>query len=241
MSNPTASDLSIVPPEVVQLSEQIAERTATVRDRLDRSAGPDVSLLAVSKAHPPTTAWAAALAGHSDLGENYAQELTAKAEFLEERGVEVRWHMIGPVQSNKVKLLAPVLGWWHTVDRPKLVRGIANHSPGATVLIQRNLSGDPNKAGCATTEVEPLLGLASEAGLNVAGLMGVATDGPLDQVAAEFESLVLQADELGLPERCIGMSADFDVAVAAGATMVRLGSMLFGSRPGSAYGGPSRA
>ncbi|MCB1027867.1 MAG: YggS family pyridoxal phosphate-dependent enzyme [Microthrixaceae bacterium] len=230
-----------VPSDVARLAEEIAERTGAVRERLDRVAGRDVSLLAVTKGHPPSVAWAAALAGHVDLGENYAQELAAKAEFLAERGAEVRWHMIGPVQSNKVKLLAPLLGWWHTIDRPKLVRAIAARSPGATVLVQRNLSGDPGKAGCAAEAVEPLVELAVAEGLDVAGLMGVATEGSLDRAAVEFASLVAQADDLGLRERCIGMSADLDVALSAGATMVRLGSMLFGSRPGSANGGPSRA
>ena len=104
------------------------------------------------------------------------------------------------------------------------------------MLIQRNLSGEPNKAGCATDEVEPLVEAARQAGLEVLGLMGVATEGSAELATAEFASLVAQADQLGLPERCIGMSSDLDVALAAGATTVRLGSMLFGSRPGSAHG-----
>ncbi len=235
MSDP-ADHAVTVPPDVARLAEQVAERTDALRERLDREAGRDVRLVAVTKAHPPTVAWAAALAGHRDLGENYAQELAGKAEFLADRGVDVRWHMIGPVQSNKVKLLAPVLGWWHTIDRAKLVRAVASRSPGAQVLIQRNLSGEPNKAGCATDEVEPLVEAARQTGLEVLGLMGVATEGSAELAAAEFASLVAQADQLGLPERCIGMSSDLDVALAAGATTVRLGSMLFGSRPGSAHG-----
>ena len=229
------------PPDVRVLSEQIAERSALVRERLDRTAGREVRVVAVSKSHPPSTAWAAALAGHREFGENYAQELVGKAGFLAERGIEVRWHMIGPVQSNKVKVLAPVLGWWHTIDRSKLVRTIARWSPEGTVMIQRNLSGDTNKAGCTADEVEPLVAEATEAGLDVVGLMGVATEGSPQLAAAEFASLVAQADALALRERCIGMSGDLDVALAAGATTVRLGSMLFGSRPGSANGGPSRA
>ena len=235
MSDPSV-DPTIVPPDVARLAEQVAERTDALRERLDREAGRDVRLVAVTKAHPPTVAWAAALAGHRDLGENYAQELAGKAEFLADRGVDVRWHMIGPVQSNKVKLLAPLLGWWHTIDRAKRVRAVAARAPGAQVLIQRNLSGEPNKAGCATDEVEPLVEAARQAGLEVLGLMGVATEGSAELATAEFASLVAQADQLGLPERCIGMSSDLDVALAAGATTVRLGSMLFGSRPGSAHG-----
>ncbi len=235
-SSDTTGDAVTVPPDVARQAEQVAERTGALRDRLDREAGRNVRLVAVTKAHPPTVAWAAALAGHRDLGENYAQELAGKAEFLAERGVEVRWHMIGPVQSNKVKLLAPVLGWWHTIDRAKLVRAVATRSPGAEVLIQRNLSGDSNKAGCAGDEVEPLVDQAREAGLEVLGLMGVATEGDPQLAATEFASLVDQADRLGLSERCIGMSSDLDVALAAGATTVRIGSMLFGTRPGSAHG-----
>ena len=239
MSDPTddtADDASAIPDDVARLAEQVAEHTDALRARLDREAGRDVRLVAVTKAHPPTVAWAAALAGHYDLGENYAQELSGKAEFLADRGVDVRWHMIGPVQSNKVKLLAPVLGWWHTMDRSKLVAAVATRSPGAQVLIQRNLSGDPNKAGCATDDVEPLVDQAREAGLEVLGLMGVATEGSAKLAATEFASLVAQAERLGLPERCIGMSSDLDVALAAGATTVRVGSMLFGTRPGSAHG-----
>lgn len=239
-AGPVPSEVAVasevaVPPEVAVLAERIAERTGAVRARLDEQVGRDVRMVAVTKAHPPTVAWAAAIAGHRDLGENYAQELVAKAEFLSDRGADVRWHMIGAVQTNKVKALAPILGWWHTIDRAKLVRSVASRSPGAQVLIQRNLSGDANKTGCAIDEVEPLLVQAVDAGLEVLGLMGVATEGAPELAASEFGSLVAQADELGLTERCIGMTSDLDVALAAGATTVRLGSMLFGTRPGSAH------
>ena len=89
MSDPSV-DPTIVPPDVARLAEQVAERTDALRERLDREAGRDVRLVVVTKAHPPTVAWAAALAGHRDLGENYAQELAGKAEFLADRGVDVR-------------------------------------------------------------------------------------------------------------------------------------------------------
>ncbi|MEZ5380909.1 MAG: YggS family pyridoxal phosphate-dependent enzyme [Microthrixaceae bacterium] len=237
----SAPPMPEVPAAVAELAERVAERASTLRARIDAVGGPDVRLVAVTKAHPPTVAWAASLAGLSDLGENYAQELVAKAEFLSECGAQVRWHMIGGVQTNKVRMLAPHVSWWHTVDRPKLVRELARRVPGATVLIQRNLSGEAQKGGCGEADVEPLLEAAQGAGLTVVGLMGVAAQGSSQVVAHQFASLVAQAEELGLGERCIGMSSDLDAALAAGATTVRVGSLLFGSRPGSATATPARA
>jgi uncharacterized pyridoxal phosphate-containing UPF0001 family protein len=121
---------------------------------------------------------------------------------------------------------------WQSVDRAPLVREIAKRSPGASILVQINLSGDPQKGGCAEAEVPELVGLARDSGLDVVGFMGVGPAGAPEAARPGFERLVALADAFELPERSIGMSADLEVAVACGATMVRVGRDLFGERPG---------
>ena len=197
-------------------------------DIAERSPDRDVELVAVTKGHPVAVARAAYGAGLRVLGENYAQELLAKAPELPD---DVRWHFIGRVQTNKVKALAPHVALWQSVDRPSLVREIAKRAPGAPVLIQPNLSGDPGKGGCAREDTEALVADAATRGLDVRGLMGVGVFGDRAATAEGFRWLVATADRLALPVRSIGMTDDLDLALDAGSTMVRVGRSLFGERP----------
>jgi len=167
-------------------------------------------------------------AGLVDLGENYAQELLEKAPGHP----RVRFHFIGRLQRNKVRPLAPLVALWQSVDRLELAREIARRAPGAAVLVQINLSGEPQKGGCAPGEVAALVAAARDLGLDVQGLMGVGPAGPREAARPGFRELVALADRLDLPVRSIGMSADLEVAVQEGATMVRVGTDLFGPRPG---------
>lgn len=199
----------------------VAERLAALRDRI----GPAVRVVAVAKGWGAEAVEAARAAGLDDIGENYAQELVAKARAAP---ADTRWHMLGHVQRNKVKLLAPCVDVWQSVDRSELVRAIAAHRPGAAVFIQVNVTGDPNRNGCEWDEVPTLAEQAAAVGLDVRGLMAV---GPRHDPAPAYRRLVALADELLLPERSMGMSGDVDIAVAEGATMVRVGSALFGPRP----------
>ena len=225
-SDPVAADPVLV--------EQIAGRSAALRSRWHELTDRDVRLVCVTKAHGPEVAAAALAAGLADLGENYAQELAAKAALVAlhpPAGPVPRWHFIGQLQRNKVRLVAPHADWWHTVDRAPLADEVARRAPGASVFVQLDLAGIPGRGGCDPAEAPALVAHARAAGLDVVGLMGVAPPGTPEEARPGFRLLVQMADDLGLPERSIGMSGDADVAVEEGATVVRVGSALVGPRP----------
>lgn len=203
------------------LTAAVAERLAVVRDRI----GPTVRIVAVTKGWGAEAVEAARHVGLVDVGENYAQELVAKARTSPEG---TRWHMLGHVQRNKVKALAPVVDVWQSVDRSDLLRAVAAHRPGAKVFVQVDTTGAPGRNGCDWDDVESLVEQAVAVGLDVRGLMAV---GPRIDPAPAYRRLVALADELGLPERSMGMSDDLEIAVAEGATTVRVGRALFGPRP----------
>lgn len=215
------------------LVDAIAERAAALRARLAERTDRDVRVVCVTKGHPPEVAAAALAAGMTDLGENYAQELAAKAGLLaaEVAAAGAAWHFIGQLQRNKVRQLAPWAQWWHTVDRDPLVDELARRAPGARVLVQLDLAGLAGRGGCDPVDAPALVRRARTAGLDVVGLMGVAPPGAPEDARPGFRRLVALADELGLPERSIGMSGDVEVAVEEGATVVRVGAALVGARP----------
>jgi uncharacterized pyridoxal phosphate-containing UPF0001 family protein len=225
------SDAVAADPELVQL---IVERAAELRARWRELTDRDVRLVCVTKAHGPEVAAAALAAGLADLGENYAQELSAKAALFTLHppvGPVPRWHFIGQLQRNKVRLVAPHAHWWHTVDRASLADEVARRAPGAAVFVQLDLAEIPGRGGCVPAEAPALVDHARSAGLDVVGLMGVAPPGTPEDARPGFRLLVQMADDLGLEERSIGMSGDADIAVEEGATVVRIGSALVGPRP----------
>lgn len=213
----------------VPSAAEVAARAEQVWNRIaDAGGDPErITLVAVTKGFGPEAPQAAVAAGLVDVGENYAQELLAKAPEV----AGARWHWIGRLQSNKVRSLADVVHLWQTVDRPALVAEIARRAPGAGVLIQVNVSDEPAKGGCQPGETADLVAHARAEGLHVRGLMTVGRTGPPADARAGFEALTRLADSLDLPVRSMGMSLDLDEAVRAGSTMVRVGSALFGSRP----------
>jgi len=207
----------------------VAARAAAVRERIDaQAAGRSVRIVAVTKGFGPDAVEAAVAAGLTDIGENYAQELVAKAASGAGGGT-ARWHFIGAVQRNKVARLAPFVAVWQTVDRPAVAEAIARHSPGATALVQVNLTGAPQRVGCAWDDVPAVVAAARGAGLTVVGLMGIGPEGAPEP--AQFRRLADTTAGLGMSECSMGMSADYEAAVAEGSTMVRLGTVLFGPRP----------
>jgi uncharacterized pyridoxal phosphate-containing UPF0001 family protein len=210
----------------------VARRVAAIRSRIDDlSDGRTVRIVAVTKGFGPEAVDAAVSAGVTAIGENYADDLIAKAS-AGDGGASVRWHFIGAVQRNKVANLAPFVAVWETVDRPAAAESIARHSPGASAFVQVNLTGDPGRTGCGWDDTPAVVGAAREAGLEVRGLMGVGPEGTPESARGPFARLVALAGELGLPDVSIGMSADYEVAVEEGSTVVRLGTVLFGPRPG---------
>ncbi|MBQ88479.1 MAG: YggS family pyridoxal phosphate-dependent enzyme [Acidimicrobiaceae bacterium] len=215
--------MTLVDPAVV------AERAATVRTRLDAAGGADVRIVAVTKTFGPSAIDAAVAAGLDDVGENYAQEAAAK---LAEITTTPTVHFIGRLQRNKVRLLAPHVDVWQTVDRPELATEVAKRAPGAKVMIQVDISGEENKGGCGPDTTEDLVIHATDVGLEVIGLMGIAPLAEPEAARPGFNLLRGLVDRFGLDECSMGMSADLEIAVDEGATMVRIGRGLFGQRLG---------
>jgi pyridoxal phosphate enzyme (YggS family) len=214
----------------------LPERLAAVRGRVERAGGdPErITLVAVTKGFGADVVRAALDAGLRDLGESYVQELTAKAaELGEPADSEARptWHFVGRLQRNKVRKAAPHVAWWHSVDRLELGAEIARWAPGATVLAQVNATGEETKAGCPPDLLPTLLDGLADLGLDVRGLMTIGPQGPPEDARPAFRLVRSLAEKHGLPEVSMGMTGDLEVAVEEGATMVRVGTALFGPRP----------
>ncbi len=202
-----------------------------VRRRITAVGGdPDaIRVVAVVKGFDVKVARAAVEAGFTDLGENRAGALVEKAASLGD--LAVRWHFVGPVQRNKVAALAPHVDLWHGVDRLVEGRTIASHRPDAGVLVQVNTTGEPQKGGCAPDDTPDLVEGLRRLGLDVRGLMTIGPIGPPELARPAFRHLAALRAELGLAELSMGMSGDLEIAVEEGATIVRLGTALFGPRP----------
>jgi pyridoxal phosphate enzyme (YggS family) len=211
------------------LPSRIGERLASIRDRIDAAGGRDVEVLAVTKTFPAAVVDAAVAAGCRAVGENYAQEVAAKWPDVTSAP---ELHFIGQLQTNKVRVLAPFVAVWETVDRPSVVAELAKRVPGARVLVQVNTTGELGKGGCPPDDVAGLVQSARDADLDVLGLMTVGPTGqPPEAAAAGFELVRRLADGHGLAVCSMGMSDDFEVAVRCGATEIRIGSALIGQRP----------
>jgi pyridoxal phosphate enzyme (YggS family) len=207
----------------------LPEALAAVRARISAAGGDPtgVSIVAVTKGHGPDALRAAARVGLSDVGENYAQELLAKAAA---GPGGLRWHFIGAVQRNKVATLAPLVDLWHGVDRPDEAQRIGAARPGARILVQVELARGPARAGCPPDGLEALID-ALPPTVELRGLMGIGPPGDPEAARPGFRWLAGEARRRGLPEVSMGMSADLEVAVQEGATLLRVGTALFGARP----------
>ncbi len=211
------------------MSATIAARVEALRARLP----PAVTLVAVSKTHPPEAIREAYAAGQRDFGENYVQEWRDKADALADLA-DLRWHFVGGLQTNKVKYLAGRVHLVHAVDREELARELskrfAQKGAVARVLVEVNTGGEATKGGCAPADaprlVEAVRALPS---VEVRGLMGMPP--PEDDPRPHFRTLRALRDRLGLAELSMGMSADWEIAIEEGATIVRVGTAIFGARP----------
>lgn len=204
---------------------------AEVHDRIASAgrAADEVRIVAVTKGFGAEAVLAAHAAGLLDCGENYAQSLLDKVPAAP---ATTRWHFLGRVQRNKVKALAPHVGLWQGIDREPAGAEVARRAPAAAVLVQVNLTGDPARPGCAWADAPALVDRLRSLGLDVRGLMGVAAR-DLTEARDQFRRLARLAEDLDLPERSMGMSGDLEVAIQEGATTVRIGTALFGARPGN--------
>ena len=202
--------------------------------RAARGAGRDpesVTLLAVSKTHSPDRIAEARAAGQRAFGENYVQEAIAKMDAL--AGLE--WHLIGPLQSNKSRLAAERFDWVQTIDRFKLASRLSEqrpaHLPPLNVLIQVNVSGEATQSGAEVKEVTALAAaIAPLPRLRLRGLMAIPAPG----AGSDFERMKALYDDLcaqfSLDTLSMGMTDDMEQAICAGATMVRIGTAIFGER-----------
>jgi PLP dependent protein len=209
----------------------VAERLALVRERIAKAgAAPgSVTVVAVTKGFGPDAVAAAVKAGVLDIGENYAQEMLRK---LGSAPAGVRWHFLGELQRNKLARLAPHVYLWHGLDTTVGADALAKRRPRAAVLVEVKLAGNGHRHGVATEEAPALVSYATDVGLDVRGLMAVAPPRAThEEVKAGFGRVGELARSLGLRQLSMGMSADFELAVAEGATIVRLGRALFGRRP----------
>lgn len=204
-----------------------------VRQRIVAAGGDHgVSILPVTKGFGPEAIVAATGAGCVAIGENYAQELIAKRQYLDRGQGAIEVHFIGQLQSNKVRQLADLVDVFETVDRVKLAKEIAKRAPGARVLVQVDTSSELGKGGCPIDQVDDLVEQSSELGLDVVGLMTVGpTDGGPEAARPGFRRVRQEVDRLGLTMCSMGMTGDLEVAVQEGSTQIRVGTAVFGSRP----------
>ena len=210
-----------------------------------------VSLLAVSKTFEADRVLQAARAGQQAFGENYLQEAVAKIEQLRGMGQPaLQWHCIGPVQANKTRLVAEHFDWLHTLDRERIAQRLSDQRPAhlapLQVCIQINVDGGTNKAGVAPQHALTLARMVAQLpGLRLRGVMSIPEPEPdfaaqlaVHQRARQVFDALLDAAFPGgehFDTLSLGMTADLEAAIAAGSTLVRVGSGLFGSRPAKSH------
>lgn len=226
----------------------IAHNLAQVRDKISAAASrcgrasEEVTLLAVSKTKPASAIEEAIAAGQRAFGENYVQEGVEKIRHFQAQGVEgLQWHFIGPLQSNKSRLVAEHFDWCHTIDRLRIAARLSEQRPGElpplNVLIQINISDENSKSGISLEALDALAAEVAELPhLRLRGLMAIPA--PESDYVRQFEVARqmavafagLQARYPDVDTLSLGMSDDMDAAIAAGSTMVRIGTAIFGAR-----------
>ena len=225
-TNPGEND----PVEGLGLVQASIRRAASDYERDPSS----VTLVAVSKTFPAQSIEPVLAAGQRVFGENYVQEAKAKWPALRERYADVELHMIGPLQSNKAREAVELFDAIHTLDRPSLAEALAKEMARSgrrpRLLVQVNTGEEPQKGGVIPTEVDAFLDACrTKYGLTIEGLMCIP---PAEEPPSpHFALLNTIAKRHGLKTLSMGMSADFDAAIQLGATHVRVGSAIFGSRP----------
>ncbi len=229
-----------------ELNITIANRLATAHDKIKSAAQnsqrieTDIKLMAVSKTKSIQEISAAYASGQRIFGENYAQELAQKQQALSDLG-DIEWHFIGPIQSNKTKLICEHADWVDSVDREKIARRLNDHAlvlnKSLNVLIQVNVSNSESKSGVPIENVEPLANLIQELpALNLRGLMAIPDENLSEaQLINEFKQMracfsELRANYDSIDTLSLGMSNDLSIAISCGSTLVRLGTAIFGPR-----------
>lgn len=218
-----------------RLGENFASVRASIEGAVRRAGRPtdSVTLVAASKTVAPETLEEAIALGHRTFGENRVQEAVAKWPAIRERHPDVRLHLIGPLQSNKAREAVALFDVIQSLDRPSLCKALARQCAeqgrSPALFVQVNIGEEPQKAGIAPVETTAFLEACHEVyGLVISGLMCIP---PAGQSPAEyFDRLAELAERNGIPALSMGMSGDYQLAIAHGATHVRVGTALFGSR-----------
>lgn len=226
----------LIPANITKVLESVS--TAAANSGRDPQG---ITLLAVSKTHPAASVRAAAACGLTQFGENYLQEAEEKIEACSD--LDLCWHFIGPIQSNKTRRIAAAFDWVHSVDRSKLLRRLSEqrdaHLAPLNICLQVNISGEASKSGATAEALPELLALAAELPrVKLRGLMAIPAPAnsyeeqkaACDQLAALFHDA--RQHHPDMDTLSMGMSADLDAAVAAGSTMLRIGTAIFGPRGG---------
>ncbi len=220
--------------------DELAANLASVRARVEAACGragrptDAVTLIAVSKRHPPELIRLAWQLGHRDFGENYAQELRDKHEALADCAA-LRWHAIGPVQTKNAKYIARAAHTFHAVDRADVALELSRRRTGSPLrcLIELNVALEDSKAGVGLDQVPALV--EQVRALPNLELVGLTAMPPLvddaEQNRPHFVAVAALAHRLGLSQLSMGTTGDFEVAIEAGATFVRVGTAIFGERP----------
>ncbi|PSU32656.1 YggS family pyridoxal phosphate-dependent enzyme [Photobacterium lutimaris] len=227
---------------IKQNIEQVITQIGLATEKCGRDAE-SVQLLAVSKTKPIAAIEEAIAAGHRAFGENYVQEGVEKVQYFAQQSIasSLSWHFIGPIQSNKTRPIAEHFDWVHSVDRAKIARRLSEQRPAEmpplNILLQVNTSGEDSKSGLAFDDVAALADeIATMPNLVLRGLMSIPQKADdYDSQFAAFSSLAetmnkLKAKHPQLDTLSMGMSGDLDAAVAAGSTIVRIGTAIFGAR-----------
>jgi pyridoxal phosphate enzyme (YggS family) len=225
---------------IVDNIQEVSARIARACDAAGRPVS-SVTLLAVSKTQRPDAVREALDGGQKRFGENYVQEALDKIAALADRRAELEWHLIGPLQSNKTRAVAEAFDWVHTVDRLKLAERLSAQRPEGLpplqVCLQVNISGEASKSGVAPADLPALAhAVAALPRLQLRGLMAIPE--PVADLAAQRQPHralrerleALRAEGLALDTLSMGMSADLEAAVLEGATIVRVGTAIFGAR-----------
>lgn len=214
------------------ISHNLAQIHACIREaakKYDKNPA-DIQLLAVSKTQPASALIEAYTAGQRQFGENYAQELEQKATSL--ANLDITWHFIGPIQSNKTRVIAQYSHWVHSIDRRKIAERLnlqrPLHMPPIQVCIQVNIDNEASKSGVSPSELAELINAINPLpNLKLRGLMAIPEP---SNAKYAFEQLQQLALKYNLKTLSMGMSGDMEKAIAAGSTLLRVGTAIFGAR-----------